>query len=155
MYSRDEMRSKSKRPVGVTILAIGQVWIGCLNILFIPVFGLHIVWGHTVESWVASHVWFRPFATTGEVVLLTLYTGIGVGLWKLYPWARRAEIGVMGVGALTCIGVDLSMQPPALAIVGVAWYVIGFGFVIWYLMRPRVRASFSSLELNDAVSGTD
>jgi hypothetical protein len=148
MYSPDEMRSKSKRPVGVTILAIANVWIGCLNILFIPVFGLHISWGHKVDSWLALHDSVRPFATAGEVVLFAVYTGVGVGLWKLYPWARRVEIAVMGVGALACMANASSSRPPALALLGMAWYGVGFGFIIWYLMRPRVRAAFSPLELN-------
>lgn len=149
------MRSKSKRPVGVAILAIAQVWIGCLNLLFIPVFGLHISWGHKVDSWLSLHVWFRPFANAGEVFLLTVYTGIGVGLWKLYTWARRAEIGVMGVGAVICIADACSLRPPALAIVGTAWHGVGFGFIIWYLMRPLVRTAFRTSVLKHTVPAAE
>lgn len=148
------MGIKSKRPVGITILAIAQMWIGCLNLLFIPLSGLNI-WGRTAQRWIEAHLWIRPLAIVGEVVLLVIYVGIGIGLWKLCPWARRTEIGLMGIGASFCIGNAIFFTPPAFAVVAVIWYCVTYGCVIFYLMRPRVRAAFILRASNEAVSATD
>lgn len=142
------MKIKSKRPVGITILAIAQIWIGCLNLIFIPLMGFHI-WGPTVQRWIEMHLWIRPLATVSEVIVLLVYTGMGVALWKLHPWARRAEIGLIGIGASISIGEVMFTRRP-FAILLVAWFCVVYGCIIFYLMRPRVRAAFSDEVRNEA-----
>ncbi len=112
-------------------------------------------WGRTAERLAEAHHWIRPLALVGECVFLVIYAGIGVGLWRLYTWARKAEIGLIGVGALICIGEAMFIRPPAFALLSVVVYVVGYGCIIRYLMRPRVRAAFTSLALDEAVQTAD
>jgi hypothetical protein len=75
------MKSKSKRPLVVTILAIAQVWIGCVNLLTLPINGI-MLWGRTAERFALAHASFRPLAQIAEILFLMAYTGIGIGLWR-------------------------------------------------------------------------
>ena len=39
----------------------------------------------------------------------------------------------------------LSFRPVAVACAFLAWYALFYLWIIWYLMRPQVRAAFESL----------
>jgi len=143
----DETRIKSKRPIGITILAALQMWIGIGSIVLSPITGSPMWLGGTAEKFLHAHHRIRPFAILAEVVFLIIYAGIGLGLWKLRSWARKAEIGLIAFCTLGCIVGDMfDARPLAFALLSIVFYAVGFGCIIWYLMRPRVRAAFTSAE---------
>jgi len=148
------MRIKSKRPLGITLLAIAQVWIGCIDLVLLPFVGPPI-WGRTAQKLAEAHHWIRPFAIVGEGIFLVVYAGIGIGLWKLCAWAWRAEIGLTGIGALICIGDAMFIRPPAFALLFVVGYVVAYGCIIRYLTRRRVRAAFTSVAFDEAIPTAD
>ena len=140
------MESTSKRPAGITILAGVQIFAGCANLVVavLPMTGIWL-WGTTVATWVAAHPWARPIAFGGELLVFAIYIWIGIGLWRLRPWARRAEIVFLVVVALSRLVDALTFRPIAVACAFLAWYALFYLWIIWYLMRPQVRAAFESL----------
>lgn len=154
MYSLDEMTIQSKRPLGITFLTIAQVWIGCIDLVLLPFVGPPI-WGRTVQNLAGAHHWIRPFVLVGEGIFLVIYAGIGIGLWKLCTWALHAEIVLIGVGALICIGDAMFIRPPAFALLFIVGYFVAYGCIIRYLVSQRVRAAFTSVTLDEVVPAAD
>jgi hypothetical protein len=141
------MESTSKRPTGITILAGVQTFVGCANlaIALLPMTGIWL-WGTTVATWVLAHPWARPIALGGELLVFAIYVWIGIGLWRLRPWARQAEIVFLVVVTLDRLADALSFRPVAVACAFLAWYALFYLWLIWYLMRPQVRAAFGLVE---------
>jgi hypothetical protein len=59
------------------------------------------------------------------VTLAAIGGAMGVGLWTLSPWARLLQLGLSGLGILSCVG-----TLPSIAI-------------LVYMLRPEVRVVFS------------
>ena len=136
--------------MGVTLLAIQYLWIGCFWILFFPLIALTggtlDVWkdlaGSTIHSTSAlkftgivfSLIWFLAYVA---------YAILGFGLWKLRNFGRQGFIAINAFLLVVCaiaipifasplyvgVALDLGILPP------IAW-------IIWYLNRPRVRYAF-------------
>ncbi len=98
-------------------------------------------WLNTI-SYVLNSVWF---------LLYVLYAVIGFGLWKLKNWARKSVIGIVIVGVIAAIVVSLVFVRPiilSISVIGMA--VVEFGWLGWYLMRPRVRYAFGNWNRYDS-----
>jgi hypothetical protein len=145
------METETKRPAGITILAGAQIFIGCANaaIALFPMTGIWL-WGNTVAMWVAVHPGARPFAVATEILVFAIYTWLGVGLWRLRPWARRAEIVFLAVVGLDRLGDALFVRPLAAACGFIVWYAILYLSLIWYLTRPQVVAAFDPIKPKSA-----
>jgi Cytochrome oxidase complex assembly protein 1 len=144
------MNSRPRRPIGVTLIALMFLWIGCLGTLFFPIIGLT---GATGELWrlilgsrIHSEGWFRTLSYLLDTVWFLLYIAyavIGFGLWKLKNSARKAVLGLMALltlGGLVVAVVFAKSVALGCAIFGMA--VVEPGWLAWYLMRPRVRYAF-------------
>ena len=154
------MQTSKKRPLGVTLIALIYLWIGCGGALFFPVIAFtggtsglwQIVAGNTIHSeaglrisgYLFAMIWYSAYVA---------YAIAGFGLWKLRNWAREFVIGInlffgsVGIIVALCFSRPLPLAIPTLiaALVPLAW-------TVWYLRRPRVRFAFGDLQLSE---GTD
>jgi hypothetical protein len=72
-----------------------------------------------------------------------LYLVIGIGLWKLHKWARRAVLAIHVLAIIACVvGSTLFVRPGALALAVLVGTAIPFGGIVWYLRWPNVRFAF-------------
>jgi hypothetical protein len=143
------MTPKPKRPIGITLLALMFLWIGCLGSLFLPV----IILGGGTLDWTAlptAYVHSASLARFVSYVLVLLwfllyvfYAFIGFGLWKLRNWARKAVIAISVFAAvLSLLVLPFFVRPVALALAMIVCTVVPFAWQIWYLKRPRVCFAF-------------
>jgi len=138
-------------------MAITHVWNGCLSLLVLPIF-VTLLWGYLIKLWIDTLHWPRsaaPFAVGFSFFVLCIfyvaYAWIGVGLWNLRPWARLAELVLLTSFGVICSGVSLIfIRPLVFASTFVICYGLGFGWMIWYLQRPRVRFAFEAGPLDSA-----
>jgi hypothetical protein len=137
------MESTSKRPTGITILAGVQTFVGFVNVAvaLLPMTGIWL-WGITISTWVRTHPWARPIALCSELLVFAIYIWIGIGLWRLRPWARRAEIVFLVVVLLDRLADALTFRPVVMAAGFLVWYALFYLWIIWYLRRPQVLAAF-------------
>jgi hypothetical protein len=146
------MHSKFERPFGVTLIAIGILWIGCLGTLLFPFTcltgGLSALWSLVLGSTSHSQPWFKAISYVLDGVLFLFYVSyavIGFGLWKLKNWARKGVLCIATLGAVGALIVSLVfVRPLALGISVIGLAVIEFGGLGWYFMRPRVQYAFGA-----------
>ena len=152
VFLHANMHSKLKRLVGVTLIALGFLWIGCCGTLFFPIIGstgsLSAIWPLALGSTIHSQPWFKAISYALDCVWFLLYVAyavIGFGLWKLKNWARKSMIGITIFGAIAAFVVSLVLVRPivfGMSVIGMA--IVEFGWLGWYLMRPRVRYAFGA-----------
>lgn len=143
---------KRKRPVGVTILAVMFLYIGCIGTIFIPI-GLAasgmMPFLHVLQMYLGKFIHAGPLLTFSTDALLVvwylayvLYALIGFGLWKLKSWARRAVIAIciisLAIGMLLLIWV----RPLELALAILTLDALQMGLIWWYMSWLNVRFAF-------------
>jgi hypothetical protein len=146
------MLSQRKRPVGVTLLAIVFLWIGCFGTLIFPILALT---GSTSELWhlilgpvIHSGTWMKALSGVLNSVWFLFYVAyavIGFGLWRLRDRARKTVLGlsIFGIAASAVVAVLLVRSfMYGLVVFGAA--LVEFGWIAWYLVRPRVRYAFGA-----------
>ncbi|MGD0902774.1 MAG: cytochrome c oxidase assembly factor Coa1 family protein [Terracidiphilus sp.] len=144
------MNPKRNRPIGVTLIALVFLWIGCCGTLFLPIIGLagglSSLWRLALGSTIHSEAWLNTISYLLDSVwflLYVVYAVIGFGLWKLRNWARKSVLGISIVGIIAGLVVSLVFVRPiifGIGVIGIA--AVQFGWLSWYLMRPRVRYAF-------------
>lgn len=144
------MPNPRKRPIGITLLALSFLWIGCIGTVIFPImvgFGGGLLFGRTIAANVIhSARALTIFATAFTVVFYLFYVAyaiIGFGLWKLRPWAYRAVVVLEALSILVgaCV-LPFFIKPLAIALTGVGWVVTVSAWMLWYLRRPGVRFAF-------------
>ncbi|MGH9780009.1 MAG: hypothetical protein ACRD5I_16530 [Candidatus Acidiferrales bacterium] len=80
------------------------------------------------------------------VVLAVVFAAVGVGLWRLRPWARLLTLGLTGLRLLVLVpGLIVSLvQVDALLIGGHALMLFVYGWIVWYLFQPEVKRAFGA-----------
>jgi hypothetical protein len=146
------MIPKRNRPVGVTLIALAFLWIGCCGTVFPPIIGLtggmNATWHTALGSMIHSEASLNVISHALDYVLFLLYIAyavIGFGLWKLKNWARRSLLGIAIFGVVATLVVSFVFVRPiafGVALVGMAF--VEFGWLALYLMRPRVRYAFGA-----------
>lgn len=155
------MKFQRKRPLGITLLALMFLWIGCGGTLIFPIMivtgGVGQMWDMLAPSLIHSHVlnliasclfsliWFGAYV---------LYAFIGFGLWKLRKWALRAVTIVQWIGLVAgLIGATVVARfQPTLAIsVGIGT-LAPFAGLLWYLRRPHVGYAFEPQTTSSIIS---
>jgi hypothetical protein len=146
------MNFKPKRPIGVTLIALAFLWIGCCGTLFLPIIGLtgglSEMWRLAFGSIIHSDTWLKTISYLLDSVwflLYVVYAVIGFGLWKLKNWARKSILGITLFIAIGGLAVALVFVRPILigiSVLGLA--LLQSGWLVWYLMRPRVRYAFGA-----------
>jgi hypothetical protein len=146
------MNPTLRRPIGVTLIALGFLWIGCFGTFFLPVIGMtggmSSLWRLALGPVIHSETWLRTLSYVLDCVWFLFYVAyaiIGFGLWQLKNWARKSVLGIAVVGVGGGLVVSLAFARPiilAISVLGIL--VVEFGWLSWYLMRPRVRYAFGA-----------
>lgn len=144
------MNPKPNRPIGVTLIALAFLWIGCGGTLVLPIIsltgGISSLWRLALGPTFHSEAWLRAISymlTFVWLILYMLYAVIGFGLWKLKNWARKSVLGIAIFGAFAALAVSLVfVRPIALSVSVIGIAVVEFGWIGWYLLRPRVQYAF-------------
>ncbi|MGH9813625.1 MAG: hypothetical protein ACRD4T_10875 [Candidatus Acidiferrales bacterium] len=78
--------------------------------------------------------------------LAVVFAAVGVGLWRLRPWARLLTLGLTGLRLLVLVpGLIVSLvQVDALLIGGHALMLFVYGWIVWYLFQPEVKRAFGA-----------
>lgn len=140
------------RPVGVTILAILS-FIGAAICLL---GGIGVILGGGFIATMLSQQGQGSVGAAGVLAGLGAAAGVfiiimggvsallGFGLWKLKGWARIVSIVLFAINAVfQLLGILGTLAHFSLfALVwGVFWVAVD-AFVIWYLLKPEVKAAF-------------
>ncbi len=80
------------------------------------------------------------------VVLAVMFAAVGVGLWRLRPWARLLTLGLTALRLLFLVpGLVVSLvQMDALLVGGHALMLFVYGWIVWYLFQPEVKRAFGA-----------
>lgn len=137
------------RPVGVTILAI----LDFIGAAFCLLGGIGMILG---GGFVASMLSQQGQGGAGILaglgaaagVLIIIIGGVsalvGFGLWKLKGWARIVSIVLFAISAvMQLIGLlGILAHFNVFAFVWTVFWIAVDVFVIWYLLKPEVKAAF-------------
>ncbi len=158
------MTSKRERPIGITLLAIIFLWIGCIGFPAILIFDLSgdviSVWRNIAGNKIHSESVIRfsgyLFALIWHLFYVA-YAVIGFGLWKLKNWAHKAILFLMVFCITACVVVaPFVVSSKLLSTAIITWMIIPSVWIIWYLMRPRVRFAFEAEAITHSnVSASD
>jgi hypothetical protein len=113
----------------VTIIA-GIMFFGAAAVLIVP--GIHVRRIGMIRG---------PW----RLACCGLYIAAGVGLLKLSRWARAIVIVLLTIG-LANQGIDLTsaaLQERLRTILFAALGIPYYGLILWYLLTPKVRLTFS------------
>ncbi len=81
------------------------------------------------------------------VVLALVFIVVGVGLWRLRPWARLLTLALMVLRLLFLLpGLIFSLvrfEPLSLVVQLV--FVLLYAWIIWYLFQPEVKRAFGGV----------
>jgi uncharacterized membrane protein len=120
-----------KRPTGVTVVAVLLVIVGATNII----------------SGLAAGDELSTFWMGLQVVIGILAIACGVGCWQLKKWARMATIIMMGLNAISLIGMWIYYSNQANVSVNVPRVLFPLAInvaVILYLVRSEVKEVFGN-----------
>jgi uncharacterized membrane protein (DUF2068 family) len=150
------------RPVGVTILAI----LNFIGAAFCLLSGIGMILG---GGFIASMLSQQGQGSAGAAgilaglgaaagVFIIIMGGVsalvGFGLWKLKGWARIVTIVLCGISAaMQLLGLlgSLAHFNPIAVIWTVFWLAID-ALIIWYLLKPEVKAAFQQRPMAGAAS---
>lgn len=139
------------RPVGVTILAI----LNFIGAVFCVLVGIAMILGGGFIATMLSQgqgsagaagVLAGLGAAAGVFIIIIggVSAFVGFGLWKLKGWARIVSIVLYAISAvfqlLGILGTLAHFNMFAL-MWGAFWIAVD-AFVIWYLLKPEVKAAF-------------
>lgn len=141
-----------KRPLGVTLIALGFLWIGIGGALLFPLLILigdgQDLWRIALEPVTHSAAGFKAISRGLDITLYLIYLAyavIGFGLWKLKNWARKCVLVISVAGTIGALAVaSIFVTPVALRICVLGMAVTEFGWMSWYLLRPRVLEAFGA-----------
>jgi len=137
------------RPVGVTILAV----LNFIGAAFCLLGGIAVILGGGVIASLlsqqgagASGILAGLGAAAGVFIIIIGGIGalVGFGLWKLKGWARIVSIVLVGInGAFQLLGLLGSLAHfNAFAVIWSVFWVAIDAMIIWYLLKPEVKAAF-------------
>ncbi len=151
------------RPVGVTILAI----LNFIGAAFCLLGGIAMIAGGGFMATMMSQQGGQGSAGAAGVlaglgavagVFIIIIGGVsalvGFGLWKLKNWARIVSIVLLGISiamqALQLLGVLAHFN--LFALVWTAFWIAVDAFIIWYLLKPEVKAAFQGPQIRAATA---
>ena len=150
------------RPVGVTILAI----LNFIGAAFCLLGGIGMILGGGFIATMLSQQGQGSAGAAGVLAGLGAAAGVfiiiiggvsallGFGLWKLKGWARIVSIVLYAIsGVFQLLGILGTLAHFNLfALVWGAFWVAVDAFVIWYLLKPEVKAAFQPRPMASAAS---
>jgi len=145
------MRPQLYRPVGIILLAVNYLFIGCFGTLFLPIF----LWlfPPLLHKLIAQAIHTPALSVLATCVIMTvwasgyvLYALIGYGMIRLRPWSLKAAIAIHWFGlALVLVAVAVVARYDwMLSVATGAFCLLWVGGILYYLRRPRVRWAFDA-----------
>jgi len=150
------------RPTGVTVIAI----LDFIGAAFCLLGGIGMILGGGFIATMLSQQGQGSAGAAGILAGLGAAAGVfiiiiggvsalvGFGLWKLKEWARIVTIVFAGIsGAFQLLGILGTLAHfNVLALMwGVFWLAID-ALIIWYLLKPEVKAAFRQRPMASAAS---
>jgi hypothetical protein len=161
IFKEEEVRMG--RPVGVTVLAIFD-FIGA-GICVLGGLGMMLGGGFIATminqqggqgSAGAAGIFAGLGAAAGVFIIIIggVCALVGFGLWKLKGWARIVSIVLAGIsGALQLLGLLGSLAHFNLfAVVWSLFWIAIDALIIWYLLKPEVKAAFQAPQARGATA---
>jgi len=150
------------RPTGVTILAI----LNFIGAAFCLLGGIGMILGGGFIATMLSQqgqgnagaagILAGLGAAAGVVIIICggISALIGFGLWKLKGWARIVSIVLYGISAaLQLLGLLGSLAHfNVFAVIWSVFWIAVDAFIIWYLLKPEVKAAFQPRPMANAAS---
>lgn len=147
------------RPVGITILAI----LNFIGAAFCLLGGIAMILGGgfiatmmSQQSAGVSGILAGLGAAAGVFIIICggLAAAVGFGLWKLKGWARIVSIVLVGInGAFQLLGLLGSLAHfNAFAVIWTVFWIAIDALIIWYLLKPEVKAAFQQRPMASAAS---
>ena len=149
------------RPVGVTILAI----LNFIGAAFCLLGGIAMILGGGFMATMLSQgqgsagaagILAGLGAAAGVFIIIVggVSALVGFGLWKLKEWARVVSIVLYGISAaLQLLGLLGSLAHfNAFAVIWSVFWIAVDAFVIFYLLKPEVKAAFRQRPIASAAS---
>lgn len=123
------------RPTGVTVLSILAFIGGAFTLLA----GLLLTLMGTAIGAMGGPLFAAIGAFAGIIFLVlgALYLLVGFGLWTLKSWAWMLTVVLSGISLTLNLVQALSGE-----VVGGTMGIIVNGIVLWYMMKPHVKAAF-------------
>jgi hypothetical protein len=149
-----KMNDRHKRPLGITLLALPFLWIGCLGTLIFPILLLTGGVGQLSEAFLAQRIQSDGLRLAVATLLTLIWFGmyvlygfIGLGLWRLRKWAWWAAVIVQWISIAMCIAAGAIIastiaKQPLVAIPLAIGLMAPLAGILWYLYRPQVRIAF-------------
>ena len=149
------------RPVGVTILAILNFIVAACCLLG----GIAMILGGGVIATMMSQqgggaglggilAGLGAFAGVFIIIIGGVGALVGFGLWKLKEWARIVSIVLIGINVVFQL-VGLLGTLAHFNLFAVIWTVFWTAvdvFIIWYLLKPEVKAAFQQRPMASTAS---
>src|SRR5690348_3661603 len=126
------------RPRGLLVISIVLALAGLLSLI-----GGLIPAAFSLNAEAQGLGFLQFLAPVLPIVLIVLgifYLSLSYGLWKGYRWAWAANVAFILVHIVADIGFVASRSFAIDKIIGLAIIVA----MLWYLLRPRVRAYFGN-----------
>ena len=134
-----------QRPVGVTILAVIAIIYGIFSLLLAL---LGLLGSALLASGVAAvanrySAGTLAYATIADAVLGILYLAFGIGAFQLKGWAWTTGVVALVLDVVRqIVGFVVIQGVSTNKIVGASITFVIALVVLWYLVRPHVRAAF-------------
>lgn len=80
------------------------------------------------------------------VALALVFVVVGVGLWRLRPWARGLTLALMALRLIFLLpGLIFSVvQFSLFNLIAHGLFVLLYAWIVWYLFQPEVKQAFST-----------
>jgi len=155
------MNPRTKRPVGITIIALILLWIGVIGTLIFPLMILvggmsGIIARLFEEELYVSRVLSIALASLISILwyaMYVFYAWLGYGLWKLRRKALQGAILMqwIAIAMAVVVGIVAAYWQPVLAF-GTCIFLAGFyAAILWYLKRPVVQQAFGIVPVSSIV----
>ncbi len=133
-----------KRPVGVTILAILAIIYGVFSLLLalLGLLGSALLVSGVGAASIRYSAGTLAYATISDAVLGILYLAFGIGAFSLKRWAWTTGVVALVLDVVRQIVGVVLHGFTASNIVGFILTIVIALVVLWYLLRPTVRAAF-------------
>jgi hypothetical protein len=136
-----------KRPVGITILAFIAVIYGIFNLLLalLGLLGSALLASGVAAQTIKYSAGILAYATFSDAALGILFLAFGIGAFRLKGWAWITGIVAILLELVRqIVGVGLQGFSAGTAVRDSITIVIAL-VLLWYLLRPNVRAAFGKV----------
>ena len=133
-----------KRPAGVTFLAVIAIIYGIFSLLLalLGLLGSTLLAAGVAAAAIRYSAGTLAYATITDTVLGILYLAFGLGAFRLRGWAWTTGIAALVLDVVRQLVGFVLHGFSASNSVGASITIVIALLLLWYLLRPNVRAAF-------------